>query len=86
MLTTGSGSTVTAAVVAEQPVVASVKVNVAFPSLRPVTRPPDVTEATDGELLTHVPPIVGDRVVVSPIHIVLSPVMLTTGSGFTVKV
>jgi hypothetical protein len=34
--------------------------------------------ATVVSLLAHVPPVVGDKVVVAPTHIVLGPVKLTT--------
>jgi len=78
--------TVTAAVVLLQLVVAEVKVNVAVPAATPVTTPAEVTVATDGLLLTHVPPVVGDRVVVAPTQIGLLPVMLTVGNGLTVTV
>ena len=84
MLTVGNGLTVTAVVVLLQLVVDEVKVKVADPAATPVTTPAEVTVATDGLLLTHVPPVVGDKVVVDPIHIELLPVMLTVGNGLTV--
>ena len=37
-------------------------------------------------LLTQVPPVVGAKVVVDPIHIELLPVMLTAGKELTVTV
>lgn len=37
--------------------------------------------ATDGLLLVHVPPDVGDKVVVPSIQISSGPVILTTGLG-----
>ena len=85
ILTTGRLVTETAVVgIDTQPVVPSVKVNVAIPAAMPVTTPALVTVATDGLLLTHVPPLVGDKVVVNPAQILDAPVTLTTGSGFTV--
>jgi len=78
--------TVTAAVVLLQLVVAEVKVNVAVPAATPVTTPPEVTVATDVLLLTQVPPVVGDRVVVDPAQIELLPVILTTGKELTATV
>lgn len=88
ILTVGKELTVTVPVGAEtQPVVAFVNVNVAVPADTPVTMPVMAsTVATAGALLTHVPPTLGDRVVVEPIHILFDPVMLTTGVGFTVTV
>lgn len=41
------------------------------------------TDATDGFELAHVPPVVGDNVVVDPTHMVEGPVTDTTGLGFT---
>ena len=78
-------ATVTGALGAElHVVVLLVKVNVAVPADTPVTTPPFVTVATATLLLTQVPPLVGDKVVVSPIQILLDPVMLTTGIALTV--
>lgn len=54
-----------------QVVVVFVKVNVAVPGDIPVTVPPFVTVATVGLLLDHVPPVVGDKVVVALTHIEL---------------
>jgi len=85
--TTGMGWTVTAEVAADtQPVVVLVNVKVADPAVRPVTKPAPVTEATAGLLLTQVPPVVGETVVVAPTQILAAPVILTTGNGFTVTV
>ena len=86
MLTAGKALTVTAVVVLLQLVVDEVKVNVADPAATPVTTPAEVTVATDGLLLTHVPPVVGDKVVVDPMQIELLPVMLTVGKALTVTV
>lgn len=84
ILTTGKGSTVIALVVAEQfGEVLLVKVNVAIPADTPVTIPALVTVATAGLLLTQVPPVVGDKVVVMPTQIVLTPVIFTTGKALT---
>jgi hypothetical protein len=60
-LTVGNGLTVTAVVVALQPVVLFVKVKVALPEATPVTSPELVTVAFDVLLLTHVPPLAGDN-------------------------
>ena len=84
--TTGKVFTVTAVVVLLQLVVDDVKVKVADPAATPVTTPAEVTVATDGLLLTHVPPVVGDKVVVDPMQIELLPVMLTVGKALTVTV
>lgn len=56
----------------------------AMPALAPVTTPSLVTEATAGALLTQVPSVFGDNVVDAPTQIVLAPVILTAGVGFTV--
>jgi len=53
-------------VVALQPVIVLVKVNVAVPADSPVTTPVFVTEAINGLLLVQVPPVVGDKVIVLP--------------------
>ena len=84
MLTAGKALTVTVPVVLLQLVVDEVKVKVALPAVKPVTIPPALTDATAGLLLTQVPPVVGDKVVVAPMHIELLPVMLTAGNGLTV--
>ncbi len=52
--------TLIADVVLLHPVDVCVKVNVVLPPLMPVTSPAFVTDATEGLLLTHVPPEVGD--------------------------
>ena len=84
-LTTGRALIVTPAVAMDtQPVVVLVKVNVTVPTATPVTTPSFATVAMAGSLLDQVPPDVGDKVVVDPIQILLEPVMLTTGNGFTV--
>ena len=86
MLTVGKALTVTAVVVLLQLVVDEVKVKVADPAATPVTTPAEVTVATAGLLLTHVPPVVGDKVVVAPMQIELLPVMLTVGKALIVTV
>jgi len=87
MLTAGAAFTVTGAVGADtQPVLEWVKVKVAEPADTPVTTPAFVTVATVGSLLTHVPPVVGDKAVVAPIQMLLEPVMLTTGIALIVTV
>jgi hypothetical protein len=76
-------STVTDEVVLLQPVVELVNVNVALPAAIAVTVPSFATVATDGLLLTHVPPLVGDSIVDTlPIQMELA-LALTIGNGFT---
>ena len=58
--TAGSALTVTVLVVLLQFVVVFVKVNVAFPPVRPVTTPELSTEALVRLLLAHVPPVAGE--------------------------
>jgi len=67
-----------------QPIVL-VNVNVTVPALRPVTTPLLVTVATDGLLLVHVPPVLGDKVDVKPTHTMSSPVIETVGLPVTVS-
>ena len=59
--TVGRALTVTALVVALQPVVLLVKVKVAVPEAIPVTSPELLTVAFDVLLLIHVPPLAGDN-------------------------
>lgn len=54
------------------------------PGVIPVTVPSSVTVATPGFELTQVPPVVGLKVVVVPLHIEVPPVTLGTGSALTV--
>lgn len=61
-----------------------VKVKVADPTDNPVTIPSLLTLATFVLLLDHVPPLVGDNLVVPLIQIELDPVTLTTGILLTV--
>lgn len=85
ILTVGNALTVTEEVGADiHPVPESVKVKLAVPADTPVTTPAFVTVATDGSLLTQVPPDAGDKVVVTPTQMLLAPVMLTEGFAFTV--
>ena len=60
-----------------------VKIKVAVPIAKPVTCPELVTEATEGLVLDHIPPVDGDKVLVLPIHRLEAPVMVTTGFGVT---
>ena len=84
-LNVGAWFTVTADVANEvQPVLVCINVKVAIPPDTPVTIPASVTVATDVLLLVHVPPVVGDKVVVVPTHIAVDPVMLTIGKLLTV--
>lgn len=85
MLTVGFETMVTALVGLEtHEVEVCVNVNVTEPALTPVTTPAFVTVAMAGLLLTHVPPVVGESVVVDPSQIEFEPVILTVGLGFTV--
>ena len=61
---------------------------VAVPAALPLTTPADVTDATDGLLLLHVPPVVVLlRVPVRPTHNVVVPVMVPAdGAAFTAMV
>jgi hypothetical protein len=61
-----------------------VKVKVTLPKPTPVTTPAFVTVAIPVLLLVHVPPVVGDNVVLAPTQIVLGPVIFTIGFGLTV--
>lgn len=67
-----------------QSVVEFVNVKVAEPVATPVTIPPFVTVATEGLEDVHVPPVVGDNVVVDPIQIFEGPVILTVGLALMV--
>ena len=69
-------------VVLLQPVEVCVNVNVTEPGATPVTTPPFVTVAKLLLLLTHVPPVVGDKVIVDPTQTDDAP--LTIGKAFTV--
>lgn len=83
--TVGKALTVIAEVGADtHPVLVLVKVKVAVPADTPETTPALVTVAIAGSLLAQVPPVVGDTVDVLPTQILLDPVMLTAGAGFTV--
>jgi hypothetical protein len=85
MLTTGFALTVTADVAKDvHPVLVWVNVKVGAPLDTPDTTPALVTVAKALSLLAHVPPVVGDKVVVAPTHIAFAPVILTTGFAFTV--
>ena len=84
VLTTGNALTITVEVELLQPVAVSVNVNVTLPAATPVTTPPFVTVAFKSSLLTHVPPVVGDKVIVLPKH--TDEAAFTAGVGFTVIV
>jgi hypothetical protein len=77
-LTAGSELTVTDEVVALQPVVLLVKVNVTVPAATPVTVLP-LTVAFEGSLLTHVPPVAGVNVIVLLTHTVEAEVLTVGG-------
>lgn len=80
----GFGDTVPVKPKDVQPVEVSWKVNIAVPALIPVTRPELFTVATAGLLLDHVPPVVGDSVVVKPTQILFGPVNDVGGKIATV--
>jgi len=82
-VTTGNAFIVIALVVALQLVVVFKKVKVALPAATPVTTPALFTVAIVLSLLVHVPPVVGNNVIVLPTHIEVVGV-LTTGNAFTV--
>lgn len=81
----GDAATVTGEVASEtHSVLLSVKTKVALPGLTPVTTPSLATVATAGLLLTHVPPVVGDKVVSPPTQINAGPETATVGFGWTI--
>ena len=76
----GSATTVTDEVGSdEQLLEVCVNLKVEVPAATPVTMPALETVATEALLETHVPPVAGDKVVVPPTQMVLSPVIETTG-------
>lgn len=85
VLTNGIAMTVTAEVVALQPVVVSVNVKVAVPAEIPLTNPVLSMVATAGELLTHVPPVPGLAFIIAPTQSVADGT-LTVGIALTVTV
>jgi exosome complex RNA-binding protein Rrp42 (RNase PH superfamily) len=80
----GIGSTVTEDVVTLQLVVVFVKINVVVPAETPVTTPTLVIVAILASLLIHVPPAVGNNVIVDPTQ--TSEEAVTTGNALTVMV
>lgn len=80
----GLGVTVTFNVSEVHPVEVSVNTKRPVPADTPVTNPALVTVAIAGNTAVQVPPVVGERVVVDPIHTADVPVMVTVGLGFTV--
>ena len=58
--------------------------NVTFPAATPVTNPASVTVAFVASLLVHVPPVVGDKVIVLPTQ--TEDPALTDGKALTVTV
>ena len=77
----GLALTCTADVVLVQPVPVWVNVNVEDPASNPETKPPLVTDAMVGLLLTQVPPELGVRLMVLPTH--TDGPAETAGVGFT---
>ena len=80
----GKALTVTGEVVLLQPVEVWVKVKVTLPAETPVTSPALVTVALVRSLLVHVPPVVGDKVIVLPTQ--TEDPALTDGKALTVTV
>lgn len=79
------GGTLTVIVlVAVHPVEEDVNVRTTAPEALPVISPALVTEATDGLLLVHVPPVEGLTFAVLPTQTEVAP--LNTGKAFIVKV
>ena len=78
----GLGFTVTL-LVAVHPVLVCVNVNVTVPAVNPVTKPEDVTDATDVVPL-HVPPLLGNTFAVLPTHTAVAP--SNTGTALTMIV
>ena len=66
-----------------QPVVLFVKVKVTVPAFTPTTYPALETVAIELLLLSHVPPVEGDNVVVEPTQIEEAPVIEAVGLVFT---
>lgn len=82
METEGLAFTVTALLGSEiQPAVVMVKTKVAVPALTPVTTPSFAMVATAGLLLTQVPPLDGDKVVVDPSQMEVGPEKAASGLG-----
>ena len=80
--TIGFASTVTIGLGLDaQFVVLLVNIKVEVPAVKPVTKPPFVTDATAGFVLVHVPPVLGDRVVVLPIHTLAALVIIASGQN-----
>ena len=69
-----------------QPVEVWVNVNVTVPAETPVIRPALVMVALEILLLVHVPPVVGDTLVVLPTQTSVGPVTETTGLALTLIV
>jgi hypothetical protein len=80
--TTGAALIVTDEVVLLHPEAVSLNVNVTLPAATPVTSPALFTVALVGSLLVHVPPEVGDKVMLLPIH--TEEAAETTGAAFIV--
>jgi hypothetical protein len=81
----GKAFTETKVVVLLQPVVVFVNVKVVLPADTPVTTPAFVTIALVSSLLTQVPPVVGLKIIVPPIHTCVEDT-LTTGKELIVAV
>lgn len=80
----GAAETTTGVVVVEvHPVELSVNVKVAEPLESPVTVPLLLTLATNGLLLTHVPPVFGSNNVVVPTQIAVFPLTVANGRDCT---
>lgn len=68
-----------------QPVVVSVNLNVTLPLFTAVIMPELLIVATNGLLLSQVPPELGNIDVVPPIHSAIAPVTEMLGFGLTVR-
>lgn len=66
------------------PVVVLVKINLAVPAETPVIKPALLMVATAISVLCHVPPVVGEILVVLPTQILLGPFKTVIGFGATV--
>lgn len=86
MATVGLAMTVTVGVGADTHPLELVNVKVTVPVATPVTIPALVTVALALLLLVHVPPVVGDKVVVPPTHTDVLPVIDAVGLVLTVTV
>ncbi len=65
----------------------TVYVIVVTPVVKPVTTPDELTVATTGLLLVHVPPVTASvNVIVCPMHRAVAPIIVPADEEFTVTV